>query len=83
VASLANEAGISESTTRSWLSALESSDLVYLLRPYHRNFGKRLVKSPKLYFVDTGLAAWLLGVWQSKLNPNYRPIGKRYSVEVL
>jgi predicted AAA+ superfamily ATPase len=35
---------------------------VYLLRPYHRNFGKRLVKSPKLYFVDTGLAAWLLGI---------------------
>jgi predicted AAA+ superfamily ATPase len=62
VASLANEAGISETTTRSWLSVLESSDLVYLLRPYHRNFGKRLVKSPKLYFVDTGLAAWLLGI---------------------
>ena len=62
VASLANEAGVSESTTRSWLSVLESSDLVYLLRPYHRNFGKRLVKSPKLYFVDTGLATWLLGI---------------------
>lgn len=62
VASLANEAGINEATTRSWLSVLESSDLVYLLRPYHRNFGKRLVKSPKLYFVDTGLAAWLLGI---------------------
>lgn len=62
IASLANEAGISASTTRSWLSVLESSDLVYLLRPYHRNFGKRLVKSPKLYFVDTGLAAWLLGI---------------------
>ena len=62
VASLANEAGVNETTTRSWLSVLESSDLVYLLRPYHRNFGKRLVKSPKLYFVDTGLAAWLLGI---------------------
>jgi uncharacterized protein len=62
VASLANEAGVNEATTRSWLSVLESSDLVYLLRPYHRNFGKRLVKSPKLYFVDTGLAVWLLSI---------------------
>jgi predicted AAA+ superfamily ATPase len=41
---------------------LESSDIVHLLPPYHRNFGKRLVKSPKLYFLDVGLACWLLGV---------------------
>ncbi len=45
-----------------WLSVLQSSDVVHLLQPYHRNFGKRLVKTPKLYFVDTGLACWLLGV---------------------
>jgi len=59
---LAGEAGVSHSTARAWLSVLEASDLVHLLPPYHRNFGKRLVKSPKLYFVDVGLACWLLGV---------------------
>jgi predicted AAA+ superfamily ATPase len=59
---LAGEAGISHSTARAWLSVLESSDLVFLLPPYHRNFGKRLVKTPKLYFLDTGLACWLLGI---------------------
>lgn len=59
---LAGEAGISSHTARAWLSVLEACDLVFLLPPYHRSFGKRLVKSPKLYFVDTGLACWLLGI---------------------
>lgn len=59
---LGEEAGISHNTARAWLSLLEASYLVFLLPPYHRNFGKRLVKTPKLYFVDTGLAAWLLGL---------------------
>lgn len=59
---LAGEAGISHSTARAWMSVLESSDIVYLLPPYHRNFGKRLVKTPKLYFLDVGLASWLLGI---------------------
>ncbi|QWD80030.1 ATP-binding protein [Polynucleobacter sp. MWH-Spelu-300-X4] len=62
ISALASEAGISASRGSAWLSILETSDLIYLLTPYHRNFGKRLVKSPKLYFVDTGLAAWLLGI---------------------
>ena len=48
-------------TVRAWLSALESSGLVYLLEPYHNNISKRLIKTPKLYFLDTGLACWLLG----------------------
>ena len=48
-------------TIRSWLSVLESSGLVYLLEPYYNNFNKRLIKTPKLYFLDTGLACWLLG----------------------
>jgi predicted AAA+ superfamily ATPase len=59
---LAGETGISHSTARAWLSVLESSELVFLLPPYHRSFGKRLVKTPKLYFLDTGLACWLLGI---------------------
>jgi predicted AAA+ superfamily ATPase len=48
-------------TVRAWLSVLESSGLVYLLEPYYNNLSKRLVKTPKLYFLDTGLACWLLG----------------------
>lgn len=62
LSSLAGESGIAASTARAWMSVLEASDLVFLLPPYHRNFGKRLVKSPKLYFVDVGLACWLLGI---------------------
>ena len=60
--SLGNDCGISHNTARSWLSVLEASYIVHLLRPHHQNFGKRLVKTPKLYFLDTGLAAWLLGI---------------------
>ena len=48
-------------TIKSWLSVLESSGLVYLLEPYYNNFNKRMIKTPKLYFLDTGLACWLLG----------------------
>ena len=62
IANLAQEAGVAQGTARSWLSILEASDLIHLLPPYHRNFGKRLVKSPKLYFLDVGLACYLLGV---------------------
>ena len=60
--SLAGEAGVTNKVAQAWMSVLQSSDLVYLLPPYHKNFGKRLVKTPKLYFVDTGLACWLLGI---------------------
>lgn len=62
LSSLANDCGVSHTTAREWLSVLEASYLVFLLPPYHRNFGKRLVKTPKLYFLDTGLAAALLGI---------------------
>jgi predicted AAA+ superfamily ATPase len=62
LSALAGEAGIAHGTARAWLSVLQASYLVHLLPPYHRNFGKRLVKTPKLFFIDTGLAAWLLGV---------------------
>jgi predicted AAA+ superfamily ATPase len=62
LSALASDCGISHVTARQWLNVLEASYLVLLLRPYHRNFGKRLVKTPKLYFLDTGLAASLLGI---------------------
>jgi len=59
VANMARDADISSNTARKWLSVLEASGLVYLLEPYHNNLTKRLVKAPKLYFLDTGLAAYL------------------------
>ena len=60
--SLANDCGITHTTARRWISILEASFLVLLLRPYHANFGKRLIKSPKLYFLDTGLLCYLLRI---------------------
>jgi uncharacterized protein len=60
--SLAADCGIAQPTARRWLTVLQASDVVALLPPYHRNFGKRLVKTPKLYFLDTGLLCWLLRV---------------------
>lgn len=59
---LSVDAGITHNTARAWISILEASYIVFLLRPHHDNFSKRLVKTPKLYFFDTGLAAWLLGI---------------------
>jgi uncharacterized protein len=59
---LGADCGVTHHTARAWLSALEASYLVFLLRPYHANLGKRLIKTPKLYFHDTGLLAWLLGI---------------------
>ncbi|MFN3489142.1 MAG: ATP-binding protein [Emticicia sp.] len=63
---LANEAGISIPTVKSWLSILESSYIVYQLSPFFNNFNKRLVKSTKLYFYDTGLVSFLLGIKSEK-----------------
>lgn len=62
LAALGADCGISAVTARDWLSVLEASYLVTRLPPYFQNFGKRLIKSPKLYFLDVGLMAWLLGI---------------------
>ncbi|MBN2333905.1 MAG: ATP-binding protein [Deltaproteobacteria bacterium] len=59
---LASDCGITHTTARRWLSVLEASFIVVLLRPHHQNFCKRLVKTPKLYFVDTGLLCYLLRI---------------------
>ena len=59
---LGDEVGVSHNTIREWLSVLEASYVIHRLPPHHRNFNKRLVKSPKLYMLDTGLACWLLGI---------------------
>jgi predicted AAA+ superfamily ATPase len=62
LSALAGDCGITHNTAKAWLSVLEASYIVHLLQPHHRNFDKRLVKTPKLYFCDTGLACWLLGI---------------------
>jgi uncharacterized protein len=61
LSALAADCGITHTTAKAWLSILEASYLVFTLTPWHTNIGKRLVKTPKLYFYDTGLAAWLAG----------------------
>ncbi len=60
--SLANDCGVTHKTIGAWLSVLEAGYIIFLLQPHHKNFGKRLVKTPKLYFYDTGLAAYLMGI---------------------
>ena len=60
VADLAQNCGLSQATCKTWLSILENSRIIYLLRPWFRNTAKRLIKSPKIYFTDTGLLAYLL-----------------------
>lgn len=62
VSALGSDCGISHNTARSWLSVLETSYLIHVIQPHHRNFRKRLVKAPKLYFTDVGLAAYLLDI---------------------
>jgi predicted AAA+ superfamily ATPase len=59
IADIARDAGIAPNTAKSWLSILKASGIIYLLEPYHNNLAKRMVKMPKLYFLDTGLAAYL------------------------
>lgn len=62
---MSNEIGVSYQTIRSWLSVLEASYIIFLLPPYYRNFNKRIVKSPRLYFYDPGLAVNILGLKSS------------------
>ena len=62
MASLAGDVGVSSQTLAQWLSVLEASFIVFQLPGYYENFGKRLIKSKKLYFTEVGLATWLLGI---------------------
>ena len=64
--SLANDCGVDQKTIAAWLAVLQSSYIIYLLRPYHNNFNKRIIKSPKLYFTDTGVVCSLLGIEKAK-----------------
>ncbi len=71
MSSIANDCGITHNTAKSWLSLLEASYIIHFVRPHHRNFRKRLVKSPKLYFVDVGLAAYLLDIFSESHMSNH------------
>jgi len=69
--SLASDVGVSGHTVREWTSLLETSYIVFRLPPWFANIGKRLIKSPKLYFYDTGLAAWLMGITRRSHLPSH------------
>lgn len=66
LSSLATDCGISQPTAKAWLSALENSYILFLLYPYHENFSKRIIKTPKLYFYDTGLLCHLLKITKAE-----------------
>jgi uncharacterized protein len=83
ILALGEETGVSFNTAQAWLSVLEASYIVHLLTPYHRNFGKRLVKSPKLYFIDTGLACWLLGIQTAQMLSTHPSRGALFETWVL
>ena len=86
MSSLALDCGLSHNTAKAWLSILETSGIIFLLQPYHRNFGKRLVKSPKMYFIDTGLVARLSGIKDSRdffVHPNRGNVFESFTVAEL
>ena len=70
---LGNDAGVDQKTVRAWLGVLEASFILFRLQPHHRNFRKRLVKTPKLYFYDVGVAARLIGI-ESAEQMNTHPL---------
>lgn len=72
ISALASECGISHTTAKQWISILQASYIIFLLEPYYKNFNKRLIKAPKLYFFDTGLACALLGLTEpEQIRNNY------------
>ena len=80
---LARDVGIAVNTAKSWLSVLEASQVIYLLKPYHKNLGKRLFKSPKLYIRDTGLFCHLANIQDSKMLNSSPYIGAVWETYVL
>jgi predicted AAA+ superfamily ATPase len=81
--SLASDVGVSPHTIKSWLSVLETSNVIFLLPPFYRNLGKRLVKSPKLYFLDTGLCCFLAGIRSSEDLKRSTLLGHLFETHVL
>lgn len=78
LSSLANDTGVSVNTVKSWLSLLESSFILFQLQPFYKNYSKRLIKSPKLYFYDTGLACSLLKIQNPEMIKTHYLYGALY-----
>lgn len=78
LSSLANDTGVSVNTVKSWLSLLESSFILFQLQPFYKNYNKRLIKSPKIYFYDTGLACSLLKIQNSEMIKTHYLYGALY-----
>lgn len=83
LSSISNDIGISHTTVREWMSILEASYIILLLEPYYKNIRKRLVKSPKIYFYDVGLAAYLLGIEKESYLENHPLRGNLFENLVL
>jgi len=80
---IATEVGVSTNTIKSWIGVLEASNIIYLLKPFYNNFGKRIIKSPKLYFVDTGLLCYLLNILSAKSLQNNPLLGAIFETYAL
>ena len=78
VNALSDDAGVSVPTVKEWLSVMEMSYVIYVMRPYYRNFGKRFIKSPKVYFTETGLASYLLGIRSPEQVANHPLMGNLF-----
>jgi predicted AAA+ superfamily ATPase len=83
LASLGADCGITSVTAKQWLSVLQASYIVTLLKPHHRNFGRRLVKAPKLYFCVVGLAAWLLDIRDAATLDTHAARGALFETHVI
>ncbi len=83
IGDVAKSVGVSDKTVKGWLSLAENSGLIFLLRPYYANIGKQLVKSPKVYFTDTGLAAYLIGFSSPEKMAEYVAAGAFFETFVI
>lgn len=79
----ARDIGISPNTAKSWVSILQTSGLIYLLPPYFNNLGKRSIKTPKLYFIDTGLCSYLCGINNSEIAISHSMSGALFETYVI
>lgn len=82
-ASLSNDIGVSQPTVKRWMSILETSGIIVILQPYFKNFGKRLIKSPKIYFIDTGILCSLLSITDESslmIHPVYGSIFENFVI---
>jgi hypothetical protein len=80
---LSNDAGISVNTVKAWISVLEASFIIFMLQPHHKNFNKRIVKMPKLYFYDTGLVCSLLDLQSTQQLKTHYLVGNLFENFIL